>query len=179
MTAMNATADRDRVINRQDADTVAIRAKVKGTNINEETLLATDYLNHFNEIVMLLEMIPDMPEMLEEAKAWTPKAYVDHFRDSTLSDRDLAIEAYAHAPVRYREPFDIAVDTIDRLVAMTLDQADLALAAGNLAEARAILEDASRAIQKLMDLASATIHGSDKVLQQTEIDALLGLDPGG
>ncbi len=30
------------------------RDKVRGTNISEKTLLATDYLNHFNEIVMFI-----------------------------------------------------------------------------------------------------------------------------
>ena len=41
---------------------------VRGKNINETTLLATDYLNHFNEIIMVLELVPDMPECLEEAQ---------------------------------------------------------------------------------------------------------------
>ena len=35
-----------------------LRAHTKGTNVNEETLLTTDYLNHFNEIIMLLEIVP-------------------------------------------------------------------------------------------------------------------------
>ena len=67
---------------------------VQGKNIHEETLLATDYLNHFNEIIMLLDMIPSMPECLEDAKAWEPKTYVEHFRDSGFADKDLAIFAY-------------------------------------------------------------------------------------
>ena len=29
-------------------------------NINEETLLVTDYLNHFNEVILLLEMAPNI-----------------------------------------------------------------------------------------------------------------------
>ncbi len=46
---------------------------------------ATDYLNHFNEIVMTLEMIPDMSELLEEAQTWLPKGYREHLGDSTPS----------------------------------------------------------------------------------------------
>ena len=30
-------------------------------NLDDKTLLATDYLNHFNEVVILLQMVPDMP----------------------------------------------------------------------------------------------------------------------
>ncbi|MEO8318885.1 MAG: hypothetical protein ABI561_11235, partial [Bradyrhizobium sp.] len=37
-------------------------AQLKAANINPRTGLATDYLNHFNEAIMLLEMVPDMPE---------------------------------------------------------------------------------------------------------------------
>ena len=66
---------------------LSFKKQVKGTNIIEQTLLATDYLNHFNEIVMLLEMVPDMPEIIEEAKEWTPKSYTDHFDDSTFTER--------------------------------------------------------------------------------------------
>ena len=42
------------------------RQRVKGTNICDASLLATDYLNHFNEVVMLIGMIPDMPECLDD-----------------------------------------------------------------------------------------------------------------
>ena len=84
----------------RDPDTDAMRDRVRGTNINEQTLLATDYLNHFNEIVMTMEMVPDMPKFLEEAKAWQPKTYQDHFRDSGFTDKDLVIEAYRHAPAK-------------------------------------------------------------------------------
>ena len=38
------------------------RAELQAANINPRTGLATDYLNHFNEAVMLLEMIPAYPE---------------------------------------------------------------------------------------------------------------------
>ena len=43
---------------------------------------------------MLLELTPDMPDMLEEAKAWQPKDYKDHFQDSDFAEKDLACEAY-------------------------------------------------------------------------------------
>ena len=50
-------------------ETQALRERARGSNVNDQTLLATDYLNHFNEVVMLLEMLPDMPEMLDEVKS--------------------------------------------------------------------------------------------------------------
>ena len=56
-----------------------LRRLVQGKNIHQDTLLATDYLNHFNEIVMLLELVADMPDCLEDALEWQPKSYEDHF----------------------------------------------------------------------------------------------------
>ena len=38
------------------------RSHIPGTNINESTLLASDYLNHFHELVMLLEAISSEPQ---------------------------------------------------------------------------------------------------------------------
>ena len=51
-------------------------------NINPRTGLATDYLNHFNEAIMLLEMIPDMPECAEDFLLWYPLSYREHFTAS-------------------------------------------------------------------------------------------------
>src|SRR3546814_7715400 len=67
---------------RQGGFTGTYRLLVRGKNINQNTLLATDYLNHFNEIIMLLEMVPSMPECYRDAVEWRPKSYAQHFRDS-------------------------------------------------------------------------------------------------
>ena len=100
------------------------RLLVRGKNINENTLLATDYLNHFNEIIMMLEMIPSMPDCYEDCLEWQPKSYADHFRDSGFSDAELAILAYENAPTNYRQAFDATVEQMDRLIgdAMPQDQ---------------------------------------------------------
>ena len=61
-----------------DADARA--ARLRAANINPRTGLATDYLNHFNEAIMLLEMIPDMPECFEDFLGWQPLSYAEHFK---------------------------------------------------------------------------------------------------
>ena len=81
-------------------------AKLRAANINPQTGLATDYLNHFNEAVMLLEMVPDMPECAEDFLSWRPLSYAEHFTASNFKARDLAIEAYDTADVRIRTEFD-------------------------------------------------------------------------
>jgi hypothetical protein len=150
----------------------AFRARVVDANINNQTLLATDYLNHFNEIIMLLEMVPDMPDMLEECRAWEPKGYQDHFRDSSFSDKALAIEAYNHVPGRFRQPFEQTIGQMNDLVALSLVRLGESPDDPELLRARAVA--ASRALQRLIDVASAIIHGNDVALHQNEIDELMG-----
>jgi len=152
----------------------AFKTRAEGTNINPETLLATDYLNHFNEIVMLLDMVPDMPDLVEECKAWQPKSYPAHFADSTFRDKDLAMEAYNHCPARYRRPFDETIDRMNDLALASVTRMETALAEGNTEVVRLQAQSASRALQRLMDAASAIIHGAESTLHQEEIDAILG-----
>lgn len=156
-----------------DEDFRAWQEKVRGTNVSEQSLLATDYLNHFNEIVMTLEMVPDMPELLDEAKAWAPKAYKDHFRDSSIADKDLAIEAYDHVPPKFKVPFEETVTQANNVVRAGIERIEKELAAGNPELVRVACTTASQLLQKLMDHASANIHGSVTTMDQSDIDALL------
>ncbi|MCW2309997.1 hypothetical protein [Rhodobium gokarnense] len=82
-------------------------------NIHPESLLATDYLNHFNEIIMLMEMLPEMPDCAEDVLAWEPCSYQQHFEVSGFKDRDLAILAYESAPAAIRADFDTTIARID------------------------------------------------------------------
>lgn len=151
----------------------AFSARAQGTNIDPQTLLATDYLNHFNEIVMLLELVPDMPECFEDAEAWQPKSYQDHFRESQFRDRELAVEAYEHVPHCYREPFDDVISQMNRIVPWGLQRIREALPTGDTERVRVACAEVSHRLQKMIDVASAIIHGSTKRLDQAEIDGFL------
>lgn len=94
------------------------RAKAVGSNVNAVTLLATDYLNHFNEALMLAELVVDMPDMLDDFSTWMPKHYKDHFRESGIADKDLAIEAFDYSPSEYRDPFDNSVRMLNKQLAL-------------------------------------------------------------
>ncbi|MHA1108801.1 MAG: hypothetical protein ACTSQV_06760 [Alphaproteobacteria bacterium] len=150
-----------------------IRERIKGANINEVSLLATDYLNHFNEIVMLLDMIPDMAELLDEAKAWAPKGYKEHFQDSAFSEKELAIEAYDAAPPEYREMFEETVECLNKLVALSLMRIEGAVGSGEPDAIANAASNASRDLRKLMDVTSAIINGAKTTISQDEIDSLL------
>ncbi|MBR1125281.1 hypothetical protein JQ628_27430 [Bradyrhizobium lablabi] len=91
-------------------------AQLRAANINPRTGLATDYLNHFNEAIMLLEMIPDMPECADDFLAWQPLSYAEHFMASNFKARDLAIEAYDAADTKTRAEFDRITDTMTSIL---------------------------------------------------------------
>jgi len=150
-----------------------VSARAQGTNIDPLTLLATDYLNHFNEIVMVLELIPDMPDCLEDAEAWEPKSYQEHFAASQFRDKQLAIEAYDHVPPRYKVPFDDMIAQMNRMVPWGLQRIKEALSIGDADRLKIVCTDISRRLQKMIDIASAIIHGSTRQLDQSEIDGFL------
>lgn len=157
----------------EEAAYAAMCARASDSNLDPVTLLATDYLNHFNEIVMLLEMIADMPDVLEDAKEWQPKSYIEHFEGSTIADKELAIEAYPLVPIVYKQPFEHTVGLINELILKSVAQLDDDIATGDLERVRETAVTRSRNIQKLMDFASAVMHGSSKTIDQAAVDQLM------
>jgi hypothetical protein len=150
------------------------REKVRGANISERTLLATDYLNHFNEIVMLVEMIPDMPMMLDECRAWEPKSYQEHFRESGFSQKELAIAAYDRVPSKFKVPFEATIDQVHAVVRFTLDRLTQAVEQGEEERLRIDAAAATEMLHKIIQVANGIIHGTTHVMQQQEIDLYIG-----
>jgi len=120
--------------------------RLRAANINPVTGLATDYLNHYNEVAMLVAAMADVPEMREAVLAWRPLGYPTHFRRSGFSERGLAIAAYVLASAQVKREFLAAQAELDaritllqqRLVDATGQSLDLA------AEAASIFADIAR-----------------------------------
>lgn len=83
------------------------------TLVNPVSGLANDYLNLFNELVMMLEQIPQMPELLEDLCAWRPVSYQEYFRKSQLPGRHTALEAYDRLSPSFRRRFETFVAELD------------------------------------------------------------------
>lgn len=150
-----------------------LRVEARGTNINEQTLLATDYLNHLNEPIMLLEMVADMPELLEELAGWRPRSYIEHFADSAFAERDLAVRAYAAAPEKYREPFDRTVESASHCILSTVEALRGLQEQGRMDEFRATASEVTAILGELVDRASSIIHGEVTTLGQSQIDRIM------
>lgn len=141
-----------------------LRSELAAANINPDSFLATDYLNHFNEIVMLLEMALDMPDLMEEAAGWRPASYVEHFQDSGFVARDLVIKAWGMAPPGVRTRFESAVSQLDSLILSVLDVLMKAGAADGTfdSQTRATVNSAQAEMQDQLSELNAIIHSGSE-----------------
>ena len=131
-------------------------ARLAEANINPATGLATDYLNHFNEAIMLLEMLSSCPDCRDDILAWRPLSYREHFAASGFKGRSLAIEAYDAADPNLRGCLDALAGTMTAVL-----QATRAAMNADMPQrtAIAIAENAAAMLRPLVARAGAVING--------------------
>ena len=150
-----------------DAGPPASTAELLAANINPRTGLATDYLNHFNEAIMLLELIPDMPDCYELFLEWQPLTYSEHFIKSNFKARDLAIASYESAAPSVRAEFDHVVANMTSILTAVGD----GMRAANQDKTRARLaEQAADWMKPLVGAAGGIINGRD---QESSVDDIM------
>ncbi|MGH6683247.1 MAG: hypothetical protein ACRECA_04855 [Pseudolabrys sp.] len=125
-------------------------------NINPATGLATDYLNHFNEAIMLLEMLSSCPNCRADLLAWKPTSYREHFAASRFKGRIMA--AYDSADSNLRSSLDALADAMTAV----LETTRATMSADLSREATAALAERAVALLKpLVVHAGALINGAD------------------
>ena len=144
-------------------------------NVNPRTGFATDYLNHFNEAVMLLELLAETPECLGDFFAWRPKKYDEHFAASKSKHRQVALAAYAGADPELRGQLDTLADSMNEILMATRE-----VMRQDLPNNIAIADLAVRWVKPLLVRAAAVINGTEvqtaagaDTAAQTTVDALL------
>jgi hypothetical protein len=164
-TAKSARSDRE--MSSAPAPVEKARAALlRAANINPRTGLATDYLNHFNEAIMLLEMIPDMPECAADFLGWQPLSYREHFTASNFKARDLAISAYEAADASIRAEFDNITDAMTSI----LKAVGAAMREAKQDKTRAMLaEQATGWVKPLVAQAGGIINGS----AEADVDTIM------
>src|ERR1044072_1300640 len=95
-----------------------------GPSINPSTGLSTDYLNHFTEAGMVLEMIGTLPECVDDLRNWKPNTCTEHFAGSRFSNRDAIAAAYGKADPAVRRALDRNAELLN---AMTMRTRELVL----------------------------------------------------
>lgn len=139
--------------------------------ISPETGLTTDFTNVFNEIIMLLEMLPDWPEALDETRPWKSFDYVEHFASSHYVDKALIIEAYELAPMHLRIALGAMIDAAN---AMLL--ADLPLLQDPTTRDMAQAAVLAQALRSLVAAMTAIVNGVVGTSAQDSVDNLFGDD---
>ena len=147
------------------------RQRVAGTNIDQRSLLSTDYFNTFNSVVRVLEMLPDAPELLEEVEAWKFYDYVEHFKASGLDFAELAIEAYPYAPPDLREAFEKKINAMRIFIEESRHMLRRLYDAGEIKTFSTVARMAAVLFLGMMEDGNAIVHGSN-ASTQTDIDKL-------
>ena len=174
MTAQPTPLFRDSATSRPPIDP----ARLAAANINPNTGLASDYLNHFNEAIMLLDLLPTTPECIVELIGWEPLSYEEHFAASHFKEKDLAIAAYQAAEPAARAQLDELADTMNALLVATCETFQRR---ASLDAANALAEQTAARLKPLVARAGAIINGCDIETsedmttgeQQATVDALL------
>ena len=73
---------------REQMQDETVQSSIADDLVNPASGIANDYLNLFNEIVMLIEQLPTMPELIDDIKARKPTTYEDYFVNSSLPGRE-------------------------------------------------------------------------------------------
>jgi hypothetical protein len=145
-----------------------------GPAINPVTGLSTDYLNHFAEVVMVLEMSTASPECLNDLRQWRPKTYVEHFAGSRFKNRDAVIAAYRNASPAIREAIDGTAETLNQALVKTRD---IVLRQRAKPETAKAVESMLAWLKPLISRTAAVINGlapdvADWPSPQTSVDVI-------
>lgn len=155
------------------ASLAARAAELAAANINPRTGLATDYLNHFNEAVMLLEIIPDMPDCAQEFLNWRPLSYAEHFTASHFKARELAIAAYEASDAAIRDEFDAITSAMTKILVAV----SAAMRAARHESTRVNLAQMATVwVKPMVMMAGGVINGSGEVAdddQNADIDIIM------
>ena len=82
--------------------------------------LSNDFLNHYSEVLMLIEMAASDPAMSDDLMEWQPMGYRAYFAASELRRAAAALEAYEALPEAQRAGFEKLVAAMDSLAIMAV-----------------------------------------------------------
>jgi hypothetical protein len=157
------TEDERRTLQASHQLSSSVRARRAGDLVNPASGIANDYLNRFNEIVMLIEQLPVMPEFFGDILAWRPISYQDYFRNSNLPGSQTALEAYDKLDVRFRRSFEAIVEELDNRATGSVAMVRLKFRSREADDGAALAEVCERVganIREILDRATMLVnHG--------------------
>jgi hypothetical protein len=117
--------------------------------------LSTDYLNHYSEILMLIEMAVSDEAVVNEIGSWRPVGYCDYFLRSPLRRAPAAIAAYRRLRPERRNVFERIAQALDKLTLGAIFALQPPCHSENVA---LIVDVIGPAIRRLIDQAAAFLN---------------------
>lgn len=123
--------------------------------------LSNDFLNHYSEVLMLIEMAVDDPTISDELTEWQPVSYRAYFGSSELRRASAALAAYEALPESRRNAFEKLVAAMDTLATMAVFALQPPTAPGNAA---VIVDATAPALRDLIAKAAAFLNSGGQDL---------------
>ncbi|HEY8564055.1 MAG TPA: hypothetical protein VIL65_01040 [Beijerinckiaceae bacterium] len=134
--------------------------------------LSNDYLNHYSEALMLIELAAFDEAVVEDLGAWAPLTYPAYFAASPLRRAKAALAAYealAPEPRAAFEELTWAMDTLVRFAILALRQPTEAESAAMVAA------ETGPTLRRLIERAAAFLNsGGTDLPRSSEVDAAQG-----
>lgn len=90
--------------------------------VNPASGLANDYLNIYNEILLLVENLPVLlPEMVAELMDWRPVSYTDYFARSPLPGSVRALQIYETLNPDFKRAFDEKIAEVSAVAVESIE----------------------------------------------------------
>ncbi len=113
----------------ETADAVSLESRAMAL-VNPASGLANDFLNVYNEILMLIELLPTMPELADDIAAWRPASYRAYFMQSPLPGSRDALAVYARLDPGFRAVFEANVERLAECSVGAVDAISRAVSTG-------------------------------------------------
>lgn len=123
--------------------------------------LSNDYLNLYSEVLMLIELAPLDPEVVEDLGAWRAIPYPDYFDASHLRRAPQARAAWDALDPERRAAFEVLTRAMDRLATTAIRALRPPCAAD---DAALVAEVTAPALRRLIERAGAFLNSNGRVL---------------
>ncbi|MET0606362.1 MAG: hypothetical protein ABWZ80_07885 [Beijerinckiaceae bacterium] len=146
--------------------------------VARDSLLTNDYVNHFAELVMLLELVIESPHLIEDIRNWTPRSYCEHIGRIGFEPADSLRQAYERLEPARRAMLDAVSGDANRLgAALRSTIADANVAPARLPGIVRIgcegLHDHIRRLAAILANKPLAQIERNELISQSDIDALL------
>ncbi|MEM7619645.1 MAG: hypothetical protein AAF228_04155 [Pseudomonadota bacterium] len=165
-------------VKKEDLSLLDLAERLQDTNINPQTLLTTDYLNHFSAILMLLEMMPTDPELFAiDILFWKPMGYIEHLEYSGFRESELAIACYGYVNENTRIAFDKTIIQLDEATKLIIENIRTVLESGNLDEIARVCDVGIPQMRELISQSACIINGNEELIDNLTAQCIVQPDP--